>query len=245
MREASAPVTGHGWAGRASWPSPICGRPHPSAARARLISSASTPADAAASCTLTSPSRASLQSASSAPSACPASPPLRLPRLSCPPRLGPLLPSSHYGPSVAPRRAGLPAGTTGWYGNRHVSSRSVPHGEAYSDYQRAYKMCFRVTLKGCRRSHNALFREAPVAECAFPHLGKRRLTSRKSAFCPDGLTQKRILDSTPHAKAHSGGSEDPRVHLSVRTSCRMRFSVRCRLQTALFRDLRAAECAFP
>ena len=77
-----------------------------------------------------------------------------------------------------------------------------------------------------------------AAECAFPHLGKRRLTSRKSAFCPDGLTQKRILDSIPHAKAHSGGSEDPRVHLSVRTSCRMRFSVTRWLQNALFRRVR-------
>jgi len=60
-------------------------------------------------------------------------------------------------PSVAPRRAGLLAGATGWYGNRHVSSRSVPHGETYSDHQHAYKMCFYVTHKGCRRSHNALF----------------------------------------------------------------------------------------
>ena len=88
------------------------------------------------------------------------------------------------------------------------------------------------------RLQNALFGEVPAAECAFPHLGKRRLTSRKTAFCPDGLTQKRILDSTPHAKAHSGGSEDPRAHLSMRTSYRMRFSVTCRLQNALFRRVR-------
>ena len=189
MRGASAPVPGHGWAGRASWPSPICDRPHPSAASARLISSASTPAEAAASCTLTSPSRTNLQSASNAPSACPASSPPRLPWPSCPPRLGPPLPSGHYSPSVAPRRAGLPAGTTGWYGNRHVSSRSVPHGETYSDHQHAYKMCFRVTLKGCRRSHNALFRRVRFSS---PGQTRRR------------LTQKRILPRRPHAKAHSG-----------------------------------------
>ena len=30
-------------------------------------------------------------------------------------------------------------------------------------------------------------------ECAFPHLGKRRATSRKSAFCNLRLTEKRIL----------------------------------------------------
>ena len=106
-------------------------------------------------------------------------------------------------------------------------------------------------------------------KCAFPHLGKRRPTSRESAFCtgaltknrildstphakahsvstpsrksafrPDALTQKRILDSTPHAEAHSGGSEDPRVRLSVRTSYRMHFSVRHGLQNALFRRVR-------
>ena len=161
MRGASAPVPpvpNHEWARRVSWSSSICGQSHPFAARACLISSASTPAEAAASCTLTSPSRTSLQSASSAPSACPASPPPCFPRTSCPPRLGPPLPSGHYSPSVAPRRAGLPAGTTGWYVNRHASSCGVLHKEAYSDHQHAYKMCLRVTLKGCRRSHNALFR---------------------------------------------------------------------------------------
>ncbi len=40
-------------------------------------------------------------------------------------------------------------------------------------------------------------------KCAFPHLGKRRPTSRESAFCTGALTKNRILDSTPHAKAHS------------------------------------------
>ena len=40
-------------------------------------------------------------------------------------------------------------------------------------------------------------------ECAFPHLGKRRAASRKSAFCTLGLTQKRSLHVGPHGKAHS------------------------------------------
>ena len=173
MRGASAPVPDHEWAGRASWPLPICGWPHPSAASARLISPASTPADAAASCTLTRPSRTSLQIVSSVPSACPTSPPSRFPRPSRPPRSGPPLPSGHYSPSVAPRRAGLSAGTTGWYGNRHVSSRSVPHGETYSDHQHAYKVCLRVTLKGCRRSHNALFLTwAHVGTQEYTQIGK-------------------------------------------------------------------------
>ena len=40
-------------------------------------------------------------------------------------------------------------------------------------------------------------------KCAFPHLRKRRPTSRKSALCPWALTQKRILTPTAHGKAHS------------------------------------------
>ena len=40
-------------------------------------------------------------------------------------------------------------------------------------------------------------------ECAFPHLRKRGATSRKGAFCADGLTEKRSLHPPPHAKAHS------------------------------------------
>ena len=40
-------------------------------------------------------------------------------------------------------------------------------------------------------------------ECAFPHLRRRRPTSRKSAFWPWDLTQKRTLTPAPHAKAHS------------------------------------------
>ena len=146
------------------------------------------------------------------PSACPASPPLRLPRLSCPPRLGPLLPSGHYGPSVAPRRAGLPAGTTGWYGNRHAFSCGVPHGEAYSDHRHAYKMYFRMTHKGCRRSHNALFliwANVGTQECT--QIGKNNLSALFWVIC---------------------------VHYCAASGCRMRFSVTRRLQTALFRRVR-------
>ena len=51
------------------------------------------------------------------------------------------------------------------------------------------------------------------------------------------LTQRRILAQPPHAKAHSGGSEDPKVRLTVRVSYRVRFSVRHGMQTAPFRDV--------
>ena len=62
--------------------------------------------------------------------------------------------------------------------------------------------------------------------------------SRKTALCPDALTQKRTLRQRSHGKPHSGGSEDLRVRLSVRASYRMRFSVRHGLQNALFRRVR-------
>ena len=40
-------------------------------------------------------------------------------------------------------------------------------------------------------------------ECAFPHLRKRGASSRKSAVCSCGTTEKRILQPAPHGKAHS------------------------------------------
>ena len=158
----------------------------------------------------------SLQSASSAPSAlpttCPASPPPRLLWPSCPPRLGPPLPSGHYSPSVAPQRAGLPSGTTGWYVNRHASSCGVSHGEAYSDHRHAYKMYFRMTLKGCRRSHNALFliwANVGTQECT--QIGKNDLSASFWVIY---------------------------VHYCAASDCRMRFFVTHRLQSALFRRVR-------
>ena len=69
-------------------------------------------------------------------------------------------------------------------------------------------------------TQNASFRDVSVAECTFPshrhrrmrfsvecafsHLRKRRATSRKSALCPRCLTEKRILCTVSHGKAHSG-----------------------------------------
>ena len=41
-------------------------------------------------------------------------------------------------------------------------------------------------------------------ECAFPHLGKRGVASRRSAFWAWALTEKCILELVPHGKAHSG-----------------------------------------
>ena len=82
-------------------------------------------------------------------------------------------------------------------------------------------------------------------ECAFPHLGKRRAASRKSAFCALDLTEKRSLHVGPHAKAHSVLTASRKGAVCPRHSRRMRLSVRSCRQNALFRTARVAECAFP
>ena len=52
-------------------------------------------------------------------------------------------------------------------------------------------------------------------ECAFPHLGKRGATSRKSAFCYLRLTEKRTLKPTSHGKPHSATPRSRGLRLSV------------------------------
>ena len=72
-------------------------------------------------------------------------------------------------------------------------------------------------------------------ECAFPHLGKRGASSRKSALCNLHLTEKRTLQPTSHGKMHSAtyisrkGAFWPR-RLTERRSLTVR---------------EIAECAFP
>ena len=65
-------------------------------------------------------------------------------------------------------------------------------------------------------------------ECAFPHLGKRRAASRKSAVCTLGLTQKRILHVGPHGKVQSAPS----------TSRKSAVCARAVAQNAPFREVR-------
>gem|GEM_PF-3202314 len=67
-------------------------------------------------------------------------------------------------------------------------------------------------------------------ECAFSHLGKRGVASRKSAFWQVGSWKSALWprpQGTPHQKTHSGGSGARRVRLSVTSNSRMRFSVEC------------------
>ena len=93
--------------------------------------------------------------------------------------------------------------------------------------------------------------------------------SRKGAFCADGLTQRRTLDRhltekrtlqpSPHAKAHSAPAMPPRrdqkAHSGWATSRKSTFCVwgspkgafcmRAVAQSAPFREGPCAECAFP
>ena len=110
----------------------------------------------------------------------------------------------------------------------------------------------RLSVRSCRQ--NALFRTARVAECAFPygtgcrmrfsvecafpHLGKRRAASRKSAFCALGLTKKCSLYVGPHEKVHSVLTASRKGAVCPRHSRRMRLSVRSCRQNALFRRVR-------
>ena len=67
-------------------------------------------------------------------------------------------------------------------------------------------------------------------ECAFPHLRKRGAASRKTAFCNQSLTEKRILQPfldrggtkkrtlqpVPHQKPHSAPATSPKTALCAR-----------------------------
>ena len=67
-------------------------------------------------------------------------------------------------------------------------------------------------------------------ECAFPHLRKRRPTSRKSAFCPRRLTQKRTLTVGPHGKPHSGRGPSRKSAFCPRRLTQRRILRACRHQ---------------
>ena len=60
-----------------------------------------------------------------------------------------------------------------------------PHGKAHSVREQSRRV--RLSVRDGARVRFSV-------ECAFPELGKRGVTSRKSAFCLRHLTEKRILD---------------------------------------------------
>ena len=67
-------------------------------------------------------------------------------------------------------------------------------------------------------------------ECAFPHLRKRRPTSRKSAFWPWALTENRTLAPTPHGKPHSGPDTSRKTAFWPRNLTQKRILHACRHQ---------------
>ena len=84
------------------------------------------------------------------------------------------------------------------FSNRRLTEKRIlqpaPHGKAHSARQQSPRVRLFVRVRPRVRFS---------VECAFPHLGKRGATSRKSAFCNRHLTEKRILHVGPHGKAHS------------------------------------------
>ena len=91
-----------------------------------------------------------------------------------------------------------------WLGRhlQNASLREAPHQKAHSGGSGARRMRLSVTSNSRMRFS---------VECAFSHLRKRGVGSRKSAFCPDGLTEKRILRDRPHGKAHFGRAPGARL----------------------------------
>ena len=131
--------------------------------------------------------------------------------------------SLHVGPhgkaqsAVAARRKSA-------FSNRRLTEKRIlqpaPHGKAHSARQQSPRVRLFVRVRPRVRFS---------VECAFPHLGKRGATSRKSAFWSRRLTEKRTLQPTSHGKPHSAIPRSHRPHLSVTRH----------LQTALFRDVAA------
>ena len=102
-----------------------------------------------------------------------------------------------------------PACGAGCAGVRRSRFGVWPHGKAHSARPAGFRMRFSV-------------------ECAFPHLGKRRAASRKSAFCTLGLTEKRSLYVGPHGK----------VQFAPSTSRKGAVCTRAVAQSAPFREAR-------
>mgnify|MGYP001686979599 CR=1 FL=1 len=128
--------------------------------------------------------------------------------------------------------------------------RGAPHQKTHSGGSGARRMRLSVTSNPRMRFS---------VECAFPHLGKRRAASRKSAFCAGGLTQKRTLPQRSHGKPHSvpDGSRKTALcprHPSVISrksafyvcpSPKDAFCAQAVTQSASFRETLQPECAFP
>ena len=73
---------------------------------------------------------------------------------------------------------------------------------------------------------------------AFSHLGKRGAASRKSTFCNLHLTEKHILQPTPHGKAHSATYTSRKS-----TLCSLHLTERRTLQPASHGKAHSAACA--
>ena len=78
--------------------------------------------------------------------------------------------------------------------------QSAPHQKAHSVREQSRRV--RLSVRDGARVRFSV-------ECAFPHLRKRGATSRKSAFCRLGLTEKRTLPITSSALEAALGYTHP------------------------------------
>ena len=74
--------------------------------------------------------------------------------------------------------------------------QSAPHQKAHSVREQSRRV--RLSVRDGTRVRFSV-------ECAFPELGKRGVTSRESAFCTLGLTEKRTLPVTSSALGAAPG----------------------------------------
>ena len=103
----------------------------------------------------------------------------------------------------------------------------APHGKAHSATQQSPRA--RLFVRARPRVRFSV-------ECAFPHLGKRDATSRKSAFSNRRLTEKRtlqpLLDRRRHGKAQSATGASRKAHSAISRRAKLRLFVRQPSQSA-------------
>ena len=129
-----------------------------------------------------------------------------------------------------------PACGAGCAGVRRSRFGVWPHGKAHSARPAGSKCAF--PSQRDRRMRLSV-------ECVFPHLGKRGVTSRKSAFSNRRLTEKRTLQPAPHGKAHSAAGASRKSALCSRDATEKRILTRRLTEKRILTVRGTAECVFP
>ena len=137
--------------------------------------------------------------------------------------------------------------------------QGTPHGKAHSARWASRKsaLCW-LGARRMRLSVTSNPRMCLSVECAFSHLRKRGVGSRKSAFWQAGSRKSALWQPLPHGKAHPARRASrksalwprPRdvphgkAHSGWGVTFRMRFYVRCLTKRRTLAVLELAECVF-